>query len=93
MSLQLCGFLVAQRYRRLGGIDPEGEAFLQVEPDTGCRMFEVADREILADAQLEITATQAQYQRPVGGRRPDDGAIEQAANMLDNRIAGVPRLG
>src|SRR5438132_10488195 len=46
-----------QRYRGLGGKQQKGERLLQVEADGGIGVAEIADREILADMQVEIAAS------------------------------------
>src|SRR5471030_637520 len=59
-----------ERHRRLLGQDQEGEALLDIEPHARGIVLEVADREILADRELEITAARGDHQTSLDARRP-----------------------
>ena len=75
------------------GQDQEGEALLDVEPHALAVVVEVADREILADRQLEIAAAQRDHQAAVEARRPHDLAVDQALDVAQDRIAAVGARG
>ena len=56
-------------------------------------MIEIADREILADRQLEIVAARRQHDRAIEARRPDQRPVDQAAHVFENGIAAMGRFG
>ena len=76
-----------ERDRRLLGQDQEGEALLDVEPHPLGIVLEIADREILADRQLEVAAALGDHQAAVEAGRPDDVAVDQALDVAEDRIA------
>ncbi|HEY1734912.1 MAG TPA: hypothetical protein VGG23_10720, partial [Acidimicrobiales bacterium] len=55
-------------------------------------MGQVADRQVLAEAQLVVAAPAGQQQRAVDRRGPDDVAVEQPGQVLADRVAVVGGL-
>ena len=71
-----------QWHRGLRRRQPEGEALLDVEPHALGIVVEIADREILADRQLEIAAAHRQITTAaIEPGRPDDGAVDQPLDV------------
>src|SRR5258708_12449355 len=59
-----------QRDGGLGGEQEERKCLLQVQVDGSIVVVEVADGDVLADVQVEITATGGQYESPANGGGP-----------------------
>src|SRR5271170_4304118 len=76
----------------LGGQQEKGEALLQIEANDGVGVAQIADREILADMQVEIAAAGGQHKGAGDGRGPDDLGLDQPMEVLDDRIAVIPGL-
>src|SRR6476646_954646 len=55
-------------------------------------MLEVADREVLPDGQFEIAAALTDDCRAHECRRPDDGTVDEFADMIDHRKSVVRGL-
>ena len=79
----------SERHGSLLGQHQEGEALLDVEPYAFGIVFEVADREILADRELEVAAAHRQDQAAIEASRPDDVAVDQALDVAQDGIAAV----
>ena len=50
-------------------------------------MAEIADRDVLADVELEIAAAGGEHEAALDRRRPDHPAIDDALEMVEDRIA------
>ena len=74
---------------RLAGQGAKGERLLQVKPDHRVGVREVADREILPDAELEIASSRGQNKRALYGRSPDDVAVDNALDVFQDGIAVI----
>src|SRR5690348_6942680 len=85
--LALLARAVGQRDRRFFRQDQEGKALLDVEPHLLGVVLEVAEREVLADRQLEVAAALGDHQATVDTRRPDDVAVDQALDVAEDRVA------
>ena len=70
----------------------ERKCFLKVEPDRLVVMTEIADRHILSDMQSEIAAARRQDERAVNPWCPDDFAIHEALDVLQDGIAVIAGL-
>ena len=64
--------------RRFARQHPKRERFLQIKTNDGIRMAEITDGYIRSEAELEITATTAQYKRAMNRRSPNDIAVNDA---------------
>ena len=53
---------------------------------------EVADRQVLAEAQLEVAAAGGEQERAVDGGRPDDLPVDDAGQVLADRVAVIGGL-
>src|SRR3984957_1079096 len=73
----------------LGGVDGGGEGLDEVELDPLGVVGQVADRQVLAEAQLVVAAAAGQQQRAVDRGRPDDVAVEQPGQGLADRVGVV----
>src|ERR1700690_1933151 len=96
LSDRLCFGRRSQRDGRLGGEQQEREGFLQIKPDRIIGVAQVADRDVLAEVQLEIAATRGHYKSSVYCRRPNDFIVDQALDVLQHRvtlIAGFSQCG
>src|SRR5258707_649680 len=85
-------FLAVASAERDGGLlgqDQEGEALLDIEPHALAVVVEIADREVLADRQLEITAAHRDHQATVEAGRPHDLAVDQPPDVAQDRVAAV----
>jgi EmrB/QacA subfamily drug resistance transporter len=83
-------------HRCLAGQHQERQRLLQVQPDLGVGMRQVADRQVLAEVQAEVAAPGGQHDRAGDRRRPDDLAGQQPLDVLDDRVpvvAGLADLG
>ena len=77
-----------ERDHGLGRQHPEGERLVEVEPDAGRVVVQIADGQVLAQAQLEVAATGGQQEPSGDGGRPQDGLVELPCQMAwppDNR--------
>src|SRR6202051_1745421 len=81
-----------QRDGGLGGEQEESECLLQVQTDRGIVVVEVPDGDVLADVEVEITATGGQYESAGNGRGPDDLIFDQALDVLQHRVSVVAGL-
>src|ERR1700716_1471635 len=89
-------FLAVASAKRDGGLlgqDQEGEALLDIEPHALAVVIEIADREILADRQLEIAAAHRDHHAAVEAGRPDDLAVDQPPDVAQARVAAVGARG
>src|ERR1700749_3220193 len=73
-----CGIRSRNHHRSFAGKWPERERLLQVQPDCRVRMREIANREILPDAEFEIAASGGEHKRALDSRSPDDVAVHNA---------------
>jgi hypothetical protein len=76
-----------------GGEQQEGKGLLQVEADQGVGVAEIADRSILANVQLEVAATGSHDDRTRDRRGPNDLAVHQPLDVLQDGIPVITRLG
>src|SRR5699024_1725895 len=83
---------LAQGHGGLVRIHREGERFGEVELDVLGVVREVPDRQVLADVQGEVAAARGQHHRPVHPGRPHDLAVDEALEVLLDRIAVVGGL-
>ena len=49
----------------------------------------VADRQILAGLEVEVAAAHAQHDRAAHARRPHDRALDDVAQVVEQRVAAV----
>src|ERR1700728_565577 len=84
-----CG---SQGHYGLGRVDQEGERLLEVQLHAGRVVAEVPDRDVLAEAQVEITAPGGQHEGPLDGRGPDDLPADEALDVIVDRVAVITRL-
>ena len=78
----------------LCGEGQEGQRFLEVELDVVGVVGQVADRQVLAQMQLVVTAAGGQEQGIVYGGRPDDLAVvQEPGEVVADRVAVVGGLG
>ena len=82
-----------QRDCDLGGEQEKRERLLQVQADGSIVVVEVADGDVLADVQVEITATGGQYESAGNGRGPDDLIFDQALDVVQHRVSVVTGFG
>ena len=75
--------------RSLAGEHAKGEGLLQIKPDRGIGVREVADRDVLPNVQLEIAASRGQDKRALDGRSPDDVAIDNALDVFQDGVAMI----
>ncbi len=64
----------------------EGKALLQVKLDRCARMAEIADGNVLTDMQFKISTAGREHKPAFDGRCPDDPAVNNALNMVEDRI-------
>src|ERR1700688_1600524 len=83
---------IDERDRGLRGERLEGEALLDVEPHAVLAVVEIAEREILPDAELEVPAARREHDRPLDRGRPNDGTVDEPAHVLDHRVAALRPL-
>src|SRR5271155_1754676 len=82
-----------QRHRGLGREQEEGERLLQVEADRGIGVAQIADRNVLADVQVE-TAAAGRQDKGAGNRRgPDDFAVDDAPEVFQHRVSVISGFG
>jgi hypothetical protein len=74
------------RFRRQ---QQEGECFLEVEANRPVVVTQITDGYVLADMQVEIAAARRQNEGPGDRRGPDDLAVDQASDVLEDRIAVI----
>src|ERR1700722_20690188 len=84
-----CG---SQGHYGLGRVDQERERLLEVQLHAGRVVAEVPDRDVLAEAQVEITAPGGQHEGPLDGRGPDDLPADEALDVIVDRVAVITRL-
>src|SRR5579863_10040086 len=85
-----------RRRERDGGFgseQEEGHRLLKVEAHDALVMAQIADRDVLADMQVEIAAPGGEHEGPVNGRGPDDLVVDELLHVLEHRIAIVDGLG
>src|SRR5918993_1603930 len=87
--LSLLAAASGERHGGLIGQDQEGEALFDVEPHALEVVLEVADREVLADRELEVAAALGKHQAAIESGRPDDVAVDQALDVAQDRVARV----
>src|ERR1700733_7951607 len=75
--------------RGFAGEWAKGEGLLQVKPDRRVGVREVADREILSNAEFEIAASGGQHKCALDGRSPDEVAVDNALDVLQDWIAVI----
>src|SRR6516162_9655637 len=77
------------RYRDacLGRVDREGERLGEVKLHLVGVVRQVADRQVLAEAELVVAAAAGQQERAVDRGRPDDVAIDHAGHVLTDGVA------
>jgi len=56
-------------------------------------MAEVADRNILPDVELEVAASRRQDERTFDRRRPDEVAVDDTLDVLEDGIPVIAGLG
>ena len=56
-------------------------------------MAEVADRNILSDVQFEVAASRSHNERAFDSRRPDNVAVNDALDVLEDRVSVIAGLG
>src|SRR6202042_3836733 len=80
---------LGERDRGFRRRDVEAEALLQIQlHGLGVVPF-VADRNVLAGFEHEVAATEADHDRASHARGPDDRALEDLAQVLEQRVAAV----
>src|SRR5215510_421668 len=62
---------------RFGGEVEERKGFLQIEANVRVRVTQVADRRVLADLKIEVTAAGRDDKGPVNGGRPEDLPVDE----------------
>src|SRR4029077_1408239 len=67
----------------------EGECFLEVEANRPVVVTQITDGYVLADMQVEIAAAGRQNEGAGNRRSPDDLAVDQAPDVLEDRIAVI----
>jgi hypothetical protein len=82
-----------QRNRGFAGEDSESECLLEIQPYESIGMAEVADRNILPDVEFEVAASRSQNERTFDRRRPDKVAVNDALDVLQDRISVIAGLG
>ena len=75
----------SEHHSRLRGQHLEGKGLLQVKFDHRAGMTEIADRDVLADIQFEISAAGREHEPALDGRRPDNSAIDFTFDMMEDR--------
>src|SRR5258708_28006073 len=86
----------------LGGEQEERKCLLQVQVDGSIVVVEVADGDVLADVQVEITATGGQYESAGNGGGPGEfiffhalDGVQQPGSLVgwlrERRVGGGPR--
>src|SRR5215472_17973656 len=73
----------------LGGVDEERQRFLEVQLHRVGVVGQVADRQVLAQAQLEVAAAGGEQERAVDGGRPDDLPVDDSGHVLADRVAVI----
>src|SRR6185437_1094447 len=74
---------------RLRRGDVEAEALLQVEANLVGVVVQVSDGEVLAGLEEEVVAAHADHDGALQTRRPDQLALDDLAQVLEQRIAAV----
>lgn len=85
--------LTTERDGRLRRQQPEGEAFLDIEPHCLSIVVEIADGEILADGEFEIAAAHRQHHCTVKPGGPDQRSVDDVAHVFKHWIAATRGLG
>src|SRR5262245_24416220 len=67
----------------LGGEQEERERLLKVQADDLVGVTGIADRNVLADVQIEVAAPGRQYARAVDRGRPDDFVVDEPGDVLE----------
>ena len=75
--------------RGFAGEQQEGEGFLQIQGDRYVGVGGIADRDVLADMQIEVAAAGGQDKSARNRRCPDDFPVDQTLDMLEHRIAMI----
>ena len=75
--------------QRPRGQQQKCERLLQIEADRRVGVARIADRDVLADMQVEIAAARRQDEGAGDRRGPDDLAVDERLDMLQDRIAVV----
>src|SRR5438034_9596170 len=81
-----------QGYAGLGRVDQERQGFLEVQLHGVGVVSEVADRQVLAEPQLEVAAASGEQESAVDGGGPDDLPVDDAGQVLADRIAVIGGL-
>src|ERR1700722_539786 len=83
----------SQRDGSFGGEQKKGERLLQIQPDGGVAVAKIADRDVLANVQVEIAATGSQHESAGNGGRPDDLIFNQPLHVLEHWVSVIAGLG
>src|SRR5258705_7949324 len=84
---------VDQRDAAFGAERAEGHALFEVQADTVGVVTDVPDGEVLSAREPEVTATQADDDRAVDPRGPDDRTAQNETDVLEHGVAaGLRRL-
>src|ERR1700716_1474607 len=82
---------VDQRDAGFGAERAEGHALFEVQADTVGVVADVPDGEVLSAREPEVTATQADHDRAVDARGPDNRTAENETDVLEHGVAAVLR--
>src|SRR5262249_14150310 len=89
--LLLCGR--RQRDSGLSREHQECQRLLEVEAHNAVGVAQIADRDVLPDVQIEITAPRREHEGAGDGCGPDDLVLDQLSDMLQHGIPVVAGLG
>src|SRR5262249_17391004 len=81
-----------QRDRGLTREQQEGQRLLEIKAHDAVGVAQIADREILPDVQIEITAPRGEHEGAGDGWRPDDLVLDELFDMLQHGIPVVTGL-
>src|ERR1700685_955726 len=75
------------------GEQKKRECLLKIQADSGVGVAEIADRDVLADVQVEVAATSRQHESAGDGGRPDDFVLDQPLAVFQHGISVVTVSG
>src|SRR5580704_10019677 len=82
-----------QRDRGFAGKDAKNECLLEIQPHSGIRVVEIANRNILSEGELEIAAARGQDERTFDGWRPDQIAVDDTLDVLQDGVSVIAGFG
>src|SRR5271154_7355085 len=82
-----------QRNRGFAGQDAKNEGLLEIQSHHRIGVAEVADGSVLTDIELEIAAARGQDERTFDRRRPDQIAVDDTLDVLQDGVSVVASFG